>query len=168
MELETALLTTILRTLTVEAYVGPENPKMTWFVDNEPGCGLLGTLNGLSAAEASKPLSAGDAATAATHLGHVLFSLDLANRALRGENAYEGAVWKDSWKVTAVDEAGWASMRSSFEKAIGSLLEAIDSGAQYADEMALTGVLGQVAHGAWHLGALRQSLGLVKTPARSA
>ncbi|MBN2875556.1 MAG: hypothetical protein JXM71_10720 [Spirochaetales bacterium] len=159
------MLIRIIRTLVIEVYDGPENPRMTWVVDNEPSCGILGTLRSIDAVTASRPFAADDGATAATHAGHVLFALNLANQALRGENAHENAVWKDSWKLARVDEAAWRALLDEIDTAVRSVLEAISRGAMFSDEWNLTGLLGQISHGAWHLGAIRQGLGLIHTPA---
>ncbi|GAB1457096.1 MAG: hypothetical protein RBT62_05995 [Spirochaetia bacterium] len=164
MNLDTEILSSILSTLITEAYEGPEDPRMTWFADNEPGCGLLGTLERLSATEASTPFSAGDAAGAATHAGHIVFALDLANRALRGENVHASAVWKDSWKYSSVDGQTWENLLVELREQYLALKDAVASGLPWGDQMNLTGLLGQLAHGAWHLGAIRQGLGLIRTP----
>lgn len=161
-----AMLTALIR----EAYDGPDDPRMTWFADNENGSGLLGTLERLSAAEASAspPGAASSAgpggASVAAHAGHVAFALNLANRALRGESVHAGADWKSSWNRRTVDEAGWRALLVELRTEYASLLEAIDEGLPWTDPMNMTGIFGQLAHGAWHLGAIRQLLGLV-TPA---
>lgn len=167
MTIDRAELSAILSELLTEAYDGPSNPSMTWFADNEPGSGILGTLERLTAAQASTPLSASDPATPASHAGHLCFALGLANRALRGENAHETAVWKNSWNRERVGEAEWKELLAQLRAEYDALLQAISSGLQYDGRMNLSGVLGQLAHGAWHLGALRQGLGLVRTPART-
>ncbi len=164
MTIDTGRLSKIILGLVAEAYDGPEDPEMTWFVDNESACGLLGTLEKLSAAEASEPFGPADPAGAASHAGHILFSIDLANRALRGENVHATAVWKDSWKYHAVDEAEWRRLLADLRVQYAALRDAIAAGLPWGDEMSLTGVFGQLAHGAWHLGAIRQGLGLVRTP----
>lgn len=164
MHIDSEKLSALLSALVQEAYDGPPNPTMTWFADNEPACGILGTLGALSAEEASRPFSPADGAGAATHAGHLLFSLNLANRALRGESVHATAVWKDSWKYARVDEAAWAKLLAGLRAEYESFLQALADGLPYGDDMNLTGAFGQLAHGAWHLGAIRQGLGLVKTP----
>jgi hypothetical protein len=165
MNIDSEKLTSILLGLVAEAYDGPADPGATWFADNQAASGLLGTLERLDAAEASCPLGPTDEASAAAHAGHILFSLNLANRALRGENVHESAVWSDSWKHVKVDEGGWESLLVELRAEYESLCAAIQSGLPWKDEMALTGIFGQLAHGAWHLGAIRQGLGLVRLPA---
>ncbi len=46
-------LTTIVAELFGKAYTGP-NHAHTWFIGNEPGSGLLGTLKHVSAEDASR------------------------------------------------------------------------------------------------------------------
>lgn len=117
------------------------------------------------AARASAPLGPSDAASAAAHAGHILFSLNLANRALRGENVHGSAVWSDSWKHVKVDEAGWKALLAGLRVEYDTLRAAIKAGLPWQDELAMTGIFGQLAHGAWHLGAIRQGLGMVRLPA---
>ncbi|MDP3178129.1 MAG: hypothetical protein Q8M76_09515 [Spirochaetaceae bacterium] len=149
-----------------EAYLEAPNPRMTWFTDNEPRNGFLGTIGSLSAAEASRPLTPGDPLTVASHAAHLRFSLNLANRAVRGENAFEGAVWARSWEVRTVGEPEWKELIAALRAEYAAFREALASGEGWADETMMTGAFGLIAHGAWHLGAIRQGLGLVKAPAK--
>jgi hypothetical protein len=166
MDISHERLAKALVTLVTEAYEAPADPRMTWFTDNEEGSGLLGSLDRLSAAEASRPLASGDRATAATHLDHARFALNLANRALRGESVHATADWKQSWKLEAVDEAAWKALREELRRETALFREAINEGLAWEDDMNLTGAIAMVAHGAWHLGALRQALGRVRMPER--
>ena len=156
----------ILLVLFDEGYAGSQG-KGTWYIDNEPGCGLLGTIARLDAPAASRPLSPEEPLTAASHVEHVRFALFLANRAAHGENPYPTADWSGSWAVRSVDAAAWIALRESLEKEIGALRDALTSGNALEDEDFLTGCFGLVAHTAWHLGALRQGLGLIRAPGRS-
>ncbi len=140
----------------------------TWYIDGEPGSGFLGTLAGLDARAASRPLVPGDPLTAASHVDHVLFALSLANRASRGENPYPTADWTASWAVRAVTKEEWADLVTALESEIADLRRHIETGKPLEDEMFATGIFGLVAHTAWHLGALRQSLGLIRAPSRPA
>jgi hypothetical protein len=148
-----------------EAYAGAPDPKAgTWFTDNEPGSGFLGSIADLSAAEASRPLTPGEPLTIASHVDHLRFSLDLANRTIRGENAFAGADWADSWRVRTVDEEAWRKLVAAFRSEYDKVREAIETAPLPDDPVALTGTLSLFAHGAWHLGAIRQGLGLVRAP----
>jgi len=147
-----------------EAFAGPSG-KGSWFTDEDPESGLLGTLERLSAAEASVPLTPGDAATAASHASHVRYALHLANRAMKGENPYRDADWKGSWAATAVSGEEWKELKASLRAEFENLKTAISDPAVWSSDMRVFGMMGNIAHSAWHLGALRQALGMVETPA---
>jgi DinB superfamily len=150
-----------------EAYYGPPNPKGTWFVDNEADSGILGTLDGLSAAEASRPFATGGEATAAAHADHVLFSLALANRAAAGENPYPSAKWAESWRRRIVTDAEWKSLRAELHAAADAYRRSLAANTHWRTDDDITSALAVVAHGAWHLGAIRQGLSRVELPKSS-
>lgn len=135
-----------------EAYAGPPDPRRTHFLNNEPDCGVFGTLDGLSAAQASTPLAPGRP-TVAAHAEHLRFSLDVSTRWLRGEHVK--ADWPASWSVQTVDEDAWVRLRERLRDEYAQLLELLD--AWEMDEELLAGIVGTVAHAAYHLGALRQA-----------
>jgi hypothetical protein len=162
-----AVLTKAALKLYDEGYAGPPDPKGTWFVDNEPDCGFLGTIGKLSADRASRPTGEGDSLTVASHTAHLRFALALANRAARGDNAYAGAKWSESWTPRAVSEAEWRSLVAALRAEYDAFREVLAKGDFWNDEDILTGTLGLLCHGAWHLGAIRQALGLVKAPGAS-
>jgi hypothetical protein len=164
--IEKAVLTKAALALYDEAYLGPAG-KGTWFVDNEPRSGLLGSLEAFDSIEASRPLHPGDPITLASHVAHLLYSLSLANRSMKGENPYPEADWAKSWDTRAVGESDWKLLVSSLKKEYEDFRSALASGKAWADEESLTGSLGLIAHGAWHLGAIRQALGLVRAPTGS-
>lgn len=159
------LLSRGIALLLSEAYAGPSG-KGSWFTDEDPDAGLLGTLEGLSAAKASVPLTAGDSATAASHASHLRYALHLANRAMKGENPYRDADWKGSWAATTVNEAAWKELKESLRLEYETLKAAVSDPAVWSSDMRVFGMIGNIAHSAWHLGAIRQALGLVETPSR--
>jgi hypothetical protein len=150
-------------TLFDEGFEGPKGAG-TWYIDNDPGAGLLATVGALDASAASRPLSPGDPLSTASHVDHVRFSLNLANRAARGENPYPSANWHDSWKLRTVDEAAWKAIQDALKKEVADLRAVLASGKAIEEEEYATGFLGLLCHTAWHLGAIRQGLGLVKAP----
>lgn len=147
-----------------EAYLESPDSRSTWFTDNEKANGFLGTVASLSAAEASRPLTSGDPLTVASHVGHLRFALDLANRAAKGEDAYSGAKWERSWEARSVADDEWRALLEGLRAAYAEFRAHVEAGAFWDDEAALTGVLATVAHGAWHLGAIRQGLGRIRAP----
>jgi hypothetical protein len=162
--IEKAALTKAALALFDEAFFEAPDPHATWFTDNEPKCGFLGSVEALSAADASRPLYPGESLTIASHVGHLRFALDLANRAARGENPYKDARWARSWDRRAVNEAEWKTLVADLRAECASFRAFLASGGAWKDEDFMTGSLGLIAHGAWHLGAIRQGLGLIKAP----
>jgi len=164
------LLSRGISLLLAEAYAGPSG-KGSWFTDEDPDSGILGTLERLSAAEASVPLTPGDAvtpgdaATAASHVSHLRYALSLANRAMKGENPYRDADWKGSWAVATVSETAWKELKDSLRREFEALKTAVSNPEVWSSDMRVFGMIGNIAHSAWHLGAIRQALGLVATPA---
>lgn len=146
-----------------EGSLGPAGPG-TWYIDNEPGSGLLGTLEALDAEEASRPLSPGEPLSAASHAEHMRFGLSLANRAAAGEDAYTGVSWARSWDTRRVDDAAWKALLAALRKEVETMRGSLQRADLWDDADFRTGLIASVAHLAWHLGALRQGLGLVKAP----
>jgi hypothetical protein len=134
-----------------EAFAGPADPRSTHFVNNEPDCGLFGTLDALTAEEASTPLEDGRA-TATAQAEHLRFSLDVSIRWLRGER--EKADWPSSWAVQQVDEDAWTELRIALRRAYEEFVVVIHHVPM--DAGLLEGVVASVAHAAYPLGALRQ------------
>jgi hypothetical protein len=137
-----------------EILLGPANPSGTWVVSNRPDSGLLGTLRALSAAEARRTGPSGT--SAAHHAAHLNFALDLANRTLRGENAYAGADWAGSWRLGALDAAAWSALLGDLERHGRLLLSALEGAVAWEDPVIVTGSIALGAHSAYHLGAIRQ------------
>jgi len=134
-----------------EAYTGP-NHAHTWFIGNEPGSGLLGTLAKLSAEEASRTGPSGT--TVAAHTEHLRWSLAHANAFARGETPPGG--WDKSWSVRAVDAAAWDDLRAALREEYDTLLGALRKQDDWSDPQMLTGVMALAPHAAYHLGAVRQ------------
>ena len=143
------LLTRMLR----EAFDGPPGP-WTYFTDTSPGSGLLATIDGLSAAQASRAGGPGRS-TIAGHIQHLSASIALSTRGLRGEAPSRDR--SRSWTVATVDDAEWAAVRARLRDAYQQLLVAVETRTAW-DEDALGTAMGAIAHTAYHLGAVRQRL----------
>jgi hypothetical protein len=147
--------------LLTEAYAGPPDPSSTWFIDNEPDSGILGTLAGVSAAEASQPVDGAGkhGSTIAANIEHLRWSLAQSNAALRGEPFQEN--WGESWRLLNADPAGWDRLRSELRTEFEALREAIQNQMDFSGED-LTGVLALLPHAAFHLGLIRQMIERVR------
>jgi hypothetical protein len=134
-----------------EAVEGPSGPS-TYFIDNKPGAGLLGALASIGAAEASRVW--GDT-TVAAHAHHIAFAM--ADSAAIMEGSRTPPDWKESWRVTSVDDAAWKELVGRVEKEYQRLRQAIESRA-YSSGDAVGEAVGAIAHVAYHLGAIRQKI----------
>ena len=141
-----------------ETFEGPQ-AKWTYFIDNKPDAAVFGTIEALTAADASRPLGAGES-TIASHVHHLAFALAEAAAYVRGER--EQVDWSESWRVRTVDDAEWTALRERLRGEYERLLRAIDDAATSGEE-AFGGAVGVLAHAAYHLGAIRQKRAAVTT-----
>jgi hypothetical protein len=123
--------------------------------------GLLRSLEKVSAVDASARTSTGS--SIAAHVDHLRYGLSLMNRWSQGENPFGSADWKDSWRKTAVSEPEWrqrlADLRTEAVRWLGVVRLPRD-----VDEIELNGMIGSIAHLAYHLGAIRQINQSVRGP----
>jgi hypothetical protein len=124
------------------------------FMLNSGDLGLVRSLAKLSAADASR--SVNDGATVAAHVQHLRFGLSLMNRwASEGGNPFADAKWDEAWKTSTVDDREWSEIRSGFVHEARRWTAALSSAREVA-EVELAGMIGSIAHLAYHLGAIRQ------------
>jgi hypothetical protein len=124
------------------------------------GTSLFETLATISAAEASRPVSARCASIAA-QVEHTRFYLDLAARAGRGEPT--GPVdWDATWSLTSVTDAEWDALKARLRDAQQAVLAVARNPATWTDERTTGGGLAVLAHTAYHLGEIRQALCALK------
>jgi len=115
--------------------------------------GLLRSLEKLSAADASARTPTGS--SIAAHVDHVRYGISLMNRWSQGENPFESADWSASWRNTHVSEAEWRQRISELRAEAGRWLDVVRT-PRDVDEIELNGLLGSIAHLAYHMGAIRQ------------
>jgi hypothetical protein len=150
-----SLLTRMLR----EAFEGPPGP-WTYFTETGPGTGLFGTIGALTASQASLAGGPGHT-TIAGHVHHLIASLELTTRGLRGESVSRDR--SRSWTVTVVDDPAWLASQKELRREFESLRVAVETHAAW-DEDTLGVACGAIAHAAYHLGAIRQRLAQPPTP----
>jgi hypothetical protein len=136
-----------------EAFEGPPGP-WSYFTDKDSKAGVFGTIDGLSAADASRRLGT-SATTIASHVDHLAGSLAISTRWIRGELTARDR--DQSWMVAELDERGWSALRANLRREYDTLLMTIQSQGRW-DEDAIGGAVGAIAHVAYHLGAIRQRL----------
>src|SRR5712671_2186598 len=97
-----------------EAFEGAGNSS--YFTDHGAAAGWLGTLDGMSAVEASRPIGG---TSIAAHAHHMIFSLEASAAWIRGDQSRRK--WADSWRVSEVDEAAWTRLRAELGSGYESL-----------------------------------------------
>ncbi len=135
------------------------------FMLNVGDRGLLRSLERLSAAEASALTPTGS--SIAAHVAHVGYGLSLMNRWSLGEEPFSDANWAASWTKTSVTDAEWEALR----------IQLRDEGARWlvvlrtpraVEGIELSGMVGSIAHLAYHMGAIRQINTKARGPAEGA
>jgi hypothetical protein len=124
------------------------------YILNSGDIGLLRSLDKLSAADASRSSLGG--ATIAAHARHVTYGLGLNNTwAREGGNPFADAKWDEAWKTSAVSEAEWRSIRAELATEVERWHEVLSRPRDVSD-VELHGMIGVIAHTAYHFGAIRQ------------
>lgn len=124
------------------------------FILNSGDIGLLRSLDKLSAADASR--SVNDGATIAAHAQHLRYGLSLMNQwASEGGDPFANALWDQAWKVSLVDQPSWDEIRAGLGEEARRWLDALAT-PRDAAPVEFTGMMGSIAHLAYHLGAIRQ------------
>jgi hypothetical protein len=151
--MDTTEITPVLSTLFSELANGPRG-KGGAFILNSGDVGLLRSIDTLSAGGASRSVNEG--ATIAAHAEHLRYGLSLMNRwAREGGNPFADAKWDEAWQTSSVDSAQWEEIRSGLRDEVERWLTAVGSPRE-ATRVELSGIIGSIAHFAYHLGAIRQ------------
>ncbi len=97
-----------------------------------------------------------DGATIAAHAEHLRYGLSLMNRwAREGGNPFADATWDAAWKTTTVSDARWAEIRHGLADEAARWRESLGTPRELT-RAELCGMIGSIAHLAYHLGAIRQ------------
>ena len=129
---------------------------------NPGDAGLLAALDKLTAETASRLTSTGS--SVAAHVDHLRYGLSLMNRWSAGENPFGDADWSASWKKTKVTDDEWRALRTALRSEATRWLSALRTPREVQD-MELNGMIGSIAHLAYHLGAVRQIETSLRGPA---
>ena len=149
--MNTAEISSTLGTLLAELVDGAS--KDGGYMLNPGDEGLLRSLEKLSAADASALTATGS--SIAAHVDHVRYGLSLMNRWSQGENPFDSADWSASWRRTSVSEPEWRQRIADLRAEAARWLGVVRAPRQ-VDEIELNGMIGSIAHLAYHLGAIRQ------------
>jgi hypothetical protein len=142
-----------------EAFEGPPQ-RWSYFTDHGPDAGLFRTLAALNSEDASRGGEAGRR-TIAAHVYHVNFAMSASAAWIRGDRTPRN--WQESWRVSTVDKTAWRRLLDDLRVGYEDLCHAIESHGASTEEAA-GGVIGAIAHVAFHLGAIRQKRALLRSP----
>jgi DinB superfamily len=115
--------------------------------------GLLPTLKTVSAEQASRRASPHGSSIAA-HVDHLVYSFDFVHRAFNGEDM----TWQDiDWQPGDISETEWVELKTRLERNFKALLEFARDKPFWRAE-GLQAFIDNIAHTAYHAGAIRQVL----------
>ncbi len=144
-------ITQTLTTLFGELVEGPTEEG--GYMLNRHDKGMLKSLDKLSAKDASRTHDGG--ASVAAHVNHLRYGLSLMNRWAAGENPFEDADWAGSWEKIEVSDAEWKQLRDELRGEVRQWLSTIKNPRDVI-QIELNGMIGSIAHFAYHFGAIRQ------------
>lgn len=160
--MNTGSIASVLGTLFAELVDGA--PKSGGYMLNPGDEGLLRSLDKLSASAASKPTPTGS--SIAAHVDHLRYGLSLMNRWSGGDDPFGNADWSASWRRTAVSDVEWQRLRAELRAETSRWHDAMLVPRE-VDSTELNGLIGSIAHLAYHFGAIRQINQLARGPAES-
>ena len=129
------------------------------FIDK--GTSLLQTVDAVTAAEAS--LRASDrTASIAAHVRHVIFYATVLQTLLRGGQVGRldwREIWENDRPVTAAE---WDELRAGLRREYENVRSLVTDEATWKREDALGEFMAIAAHTAYHLGAIRQAIAVIR------
>ena len=132
---------------------GAPGPDGFSYILNSGDRGLLRSLDELSANAASVRATGG--ASVAAHVDHLRYGLSLMNRWAGGENPFKDADWSTSWRIAAVTDDEWSTLRKQLRDECVRW-HAVLAAPRDVSAAELNGTISSIAHLGYHLGAIRQ------------
>ena len=130
----------------------------------DKGTTLYETLEGVSAAEASRAISA-STSTIAAQVEHARFYLDVLDDYMRtGVDKQNN--WREIWEtVREVTPEQWEDIKERLRKSHAQALATINSFERWDGKYDIAGALSILVHTAYHLGGIRVTLGAIRAGA---
>jgi hypothetical protein len=127
----------------------------------DKGTTLYETLDGVSAAEASKAISPKSASIAA-QVEHVRFYLDVLEDYMR-TGVDKTNNWREIWEtVSTVTPDQWEDIKLRLRQSHERVMAMINSYEAWDGKYDIAGALSILVHTAYHLGGIRQALGAIR------
>lgn len=125
----------------------------------EPQASIFETLASVSADEASRPIGV-DGTTLAAQVAHVRFYIATRNDELRGGEE-RPVHWAAAWRTGAVTDAEWRGLIEGLRAAYEQFLAFARTYEDW-DEPMIADAFALLGHCAYHLGEIRQGVGLLR------
>jgi hypothetical protein len=133
----------------------------------DKGTSFLETLDQVTPEEAYRR-AAPRSGSIAAHVKHVIFYLQVMQRALRGETL-EKLNWREIWEADRpVSAEEWRAIVAELRGELASLRALLNEPATWEREDAPGESMAIVVHTAYHLGAVRQALMVIRAQAATA
>ncbi len=139
-----------------ESFASPARESGNAYLDRQTG--WFPTLADIGPELASRPVAEG-ATTIAGQVEHARFYLEVTLLYARGEAPRVD--WSESWRVSSVTPEAWDELRSDFRDACMKLEGFVREARTFAPDD-LGGMIAAIAHSAYHLGAVRQMLRVLR------
>lgn len=123
------------------------------------GTSLFETLGDISAEEANIPVSSQSASLAA-QVQHIAFYIEAIREGL-ATNWTSSADWDASWQIEPVDETAWKDLIGRLHAAYDWVDELTDRTTEW-NQIAIGVAFALAGHAAYHLGEIRQGIGIVR------
>lgn len=138
----------------------------TWYVQGKEG--IFDAIETATPEQASVLLP-GARATIGAHANHLCYYLHLFNASCRGER--EEGDWEGSWRVQNFDATTWADVinrtHHEFDEAFDWYQAQADQADDIDDKDMAAYTIANIAHAAFHLGAIRAMLPIVLASAQN-
>jgi len=130
----------------------------------DKGTSFFETLANVSAAEASQR-AADSTASIAAHVRHVVFYMEVIQRSIRGEELGK-LNWREIWENDRpVTSREWSTQVAALRAEHAKVLHMLADPTTWEREDALGEFMAIAVHSAYHLGAIRQALAVIRTRA---
>lgn len=133
----------------------------------DKGTTLYETLDGVTAAEASSAAGP-QSATIAAQVEHVRFYLDVLDEIINTKNIEKKYNWREIWEtVREVTPEQWEDLKQRLHESHDRVLATINSFENWEGEYEIGGAISIIAHTAYHLGGIRQALGVIRASSQT-
>ena len=133
----------------------------------DKGTTLYETLDGITAAEASRAAGP-QSATIAAQVEHVRFYLDVLDEIIKTKNLEKKYNWREIWEtVREVTPEQWEDLKRRLHESHDRVMATINSFENWDGEYEIGGAISIIAHTAYHLGGIRQALGVIRASSQT-